>query len=103
MPQRKSDWRLGHASPDLFVIAKSTETAKVGATQHSTRQLEQSARRSRPEVRSSGESPVSDISDIASCSPGIEPIQCSRCRRTERRIDSSQEAAWHGGEQPCPD
>ncbi len=47
MPQRKSDCRLGQACPAFFLIAKSVEAEKVGATQHSAKQFAQSARRLR--------------------------------------------------------
>src|SRR5258708_5439265 len=47
MPQRKSDCRLGQACPAFFVIAKSAEAEKAGATQHRAKQLSQSARKLR--------------------------------------------------------
>ena len=47
MPQQKSDCRWGQACPAFFVIAKSAEAEKAGATQHSAKQLAQSARRLR--------------------------------------------------------
>ena len=47
MPQRKSDCRLGQACPAFLSIAKSAEAEKAGATQHSAKQLSQSARRLR--------------------------------------------------------
>src|SRR5260370_11909227 len=47
MPQQRSDCRWGQACPAFFVIAKSAEAEKAGATQHSAKQLAQSARRLR--------------------------------------------------------
>src|SRR4051794_3302736 len=43
MPQRKSASRLGHGRPASLSIAKSAEAAKGSATQHSPKQLSQSA------------------------------------------------------------
>src|SRR5665647_53596 len=56
MAQRKSGCRWGQACPAGLLIAKSAEAEKAGATQHSAKQLAQSARRSgRPR---SGADPV---------------------------------------------
>src|SRR5450759_4523159 len=47
MPHLKSGCRLAQACPEGLSIAKSAETEKAGATQHSAKQLSQSARRLR--------------------------------------------------------
>src|ERR1019366_5547624 len=47
MPQRESVCRWGQACPAGLLIAKSAEAEKAGATQHSPKQLWQSARRVR--------------------------------------------------------
>ena len=51
MPQRKSASRFGHACPEGLLIAKSAEARKAGTTQHSPKQLSQSARSLHGELR----------------------------------------------------
>src|SRR5665647_1989039 len=77
MSQRKSACRFGQACPAGLLIAKSAEDEKAGATQHSAKQLWQSALRP-------GRSPAAEGSSCSRISDnvcGLHLIQGSRATK----------------------